>query len=183
MSDAGISGAISRFSRMFLIEGVILVILGVLAAIAPQIATVAVTILIGWLFVIAGVVGLITSLMARELPGFWWAILSAVISIIAGGLLLGSPMTGAFSLTLVLIVFFILEGVATILFALDHRRELPGRWGMMLASGIITLALAAIIFAGLPGTADWALGLLVGIDLIFGGVALIGFGLAARSAM
>jgi len=84
------------------------------------------------------------------------------------------------SLTLLLIVFFIMEGVATIMYALDHRRDLPGRWGFMLASGIVDLVLAAIIYAGLPGTAAWAIGLMVGINMLFGGGALIGLALHAR---
>jgi uncharacterized membrane protein HdeD (DUF308 family) len=66
------------------------------------------------------------------------------------------------------------------MFALEHKRELSGRWGWMLASGIIDLILAAIIIAGLPGTAAWALGLLVGINLLIGGAALIGMALHAR---
>jgi uncharacterized membrane protein HdeD (DUF308 family) len=85
------------------------------------------------------------------------------------------------SLTLLLIVFFTLEGVVTIMYALEHKKELSGRWGWMLASGIIDLILAAIILAGLPGTAAWALGLLVGINMLFGGTALIAMALHARS--
>jgi uncharacterized membrane protein HdeD (DUF308 family) len=86
------------------------------------------------------------------------------------------------SLTLVAIVFFVVEGFATIMYALEHKRELSGRWGWMLVSGIIDLFLAAIIFAGLPGTAAWAIGLLVGINMIFGGVALIMMALHARTS-
>ena len=107
--------------------------------------------------------------------------LSAVLGIVAGVVLIGSPVSGAISLTLVLIVFFIIEGVASIMFALEHRRELSGRWGWMLASGIVDLFLAGIIFAGLPLSAAWALGLLVGINLVFGGSALIAMALHARS--
>jgi uncharacterized membrane protein HdeD (DUF308 family) len=66
------------------------------------------------------------------------------------------------------------------MFALEHKRELSGRWGWMLASGIIDLILAAIIFAGLPVTAAWAIGLVVGINMIFGGLALIAMALHAR---
>ena len=95
--------------------------------------------------------------------------------------LLASPVTGAVSLTLLLIVFFIIEGVASIMYAFEHKRELSGRWGWMLVSGIIDLILAAIIWAGLPGTAAWALGLLVGINLLFGGGAMVGMALHARS--
>jgi uncharacterized membrane protein HdeD (DUF308 family) len=81
---------------------------------------------------------------------------------------------------LVLIVFFVVEGAATIMYALEHRRELSGRWEWMLVSGIIDLVLAGIIFAGLPGTAEWALGLLVGINMVFGGMALVAIALHAR---
>ena len=92
------------------------------------------------------------------------------------------PITGALSLTLVLIAFFVVEGIVSIMYALEHRRELSGRWEWMLISGIVDLLLAGIIFAGFPGTAAWALGLLVGINMIFGGVALVGMAAHARSA-
>ena len=81
---------------------------------------------------------------------------------------------------LVLIVFFVIEGGTPIMFALDYKRELSGRWEWMLASGIIDLVLAAIIIASLPGTAAWAIGLLVGINMVFGGSALIAMALHAR---
>ena len=97
-------------------------------------------------------------------------------------MLLAMPLTGAFSLTIVLIAFFLIEGIATILFSLDHKRELSGQWGWMLVSGIVDLVLAFIIFSGLPGTAAWALGLLVGINMLFGGSALIAMALHARKA-
>jgi uncharacterized membrane protein HdeD (DUF308 family) len=79
-----------------------------------------------------------------------------------------------------LTAFLSIEGILSILYALDHKRELSGRWGMMLMSGIIDIVLAGIILAGLPGTAAWAIGLLVGINLIFGGSALISMALHAR---
>jgi len=166
---------------LFLVEGIILVILGLAAIIVPPLATLAVAIFIGWLFLISGIVGLVTTFWMRHAPGFWWSLLSAVLGIVAGIVLIGSPVSGAISLTLVLIVFFIIEGVASIMFALEHRRKLSGRWGWMLASGIVDLVLAAIIFAGLPLSAAWALGLLVGINLVFGGSALVAMALHARS--
>ena len=177
---SGALAAIRANSGMFLAEGIILIILGLLAILVPAIATLDIAILLGWLFLISGIVGLVTSFWAREAPGFWWAVLSAVLAVVAGGILLISPVQGAISLTFVLIAFFILQGIATIMFAIEHRRELSERWGWMLVSGIITLALAVIIFMGLPGSAAWTLGLLVGIDLVFGGVALTGIALAAR---
>jgi uncharacterized membrane protein HdeD (DUF308 family) len=165
---------------LLLVEGVVLLVLGLAAIMIPPIATLAVAILIGWLFLISGILGLIMTFWMRNAPGFWWSLVSAIIGIAAGVALLASPVSGAISLTLILIVFFTIEGIASIMFALEHKRELSGRWGWMLASGVIDLILAGIIFAGLPGTAAWAIGLLVGINLVFGGVALIAMALHAR---
>jgi uncharacterized membrane protein HdeD (DUF308 family) len=168
--------------RLFLVEGIILIILGLAAIVIPPIATLAVELLFGWLFLFSGIVGAITTFMMRQAPGFWWSLVSAILAIAVGVMLLLWPLTGVLTLTLVLITFFIIEGIASIMFALEHKREFSGRWGWMLASGIIDLILAAIIIAGLPVTAVWALGLLVGINMVFGGTALIGIALHAREA-
>jgi uncharacterized membrane protein HdeD (DUF308 family) len=166
---------------LFLIEGIVLVVLGILAIIVPPLATITFTLFLGWLFLISGIMGLITTFWARHAQGFWWSLLSAVLAIAAGIVLLVWPISGAISLTLLLIVFFIIEGVLSIMYALEHKKELSGRWGWMLASGIIDLILAGIILIGLPGTAAWALGLLVGINMLFGGSALIAMALHART--
>ncbi len=167
---------------LFLVEGIVLVVLGMLAIVIPQIATLAVAIFLGWLFLISGVVGLITTFMARHAPGFWWALLSAVVAIAAGLLLVEWPVSGAISLTYLLIAFFVIEGVVSIMYALEHKKELSGRWAWMLVSGIIDLILAVMILAGLPSTAAWALGLLVGINMLFGGTSMIAMALHARSS-
>jgi len=180
--QSALSQTIREHWKLFLIEGIVLVILGLLAIVIPPLATVAVTILIGWLFLISGIAGLITTFGARNAPGFWWSLLSALLAIAAGLVLLIWPLSGVVTLTLLLIVFFIIEGVLSIMYALEHKRELTGQWGWMLVSGIIDLVLAAIIFAGLPGTAAWALGLLVGINMLFGGSAMIAMAMHARSS-
>ena len=177
-----VARAIHAHWMLFLIEGIVLVVLGAAAIILPVVATLAFTLVIGWLFLISGGVGLVTTFWMRNAPGFWWALLSAAIAIVAGILLFRWPLNGTLSLTLVLIAFFAFEGIATVFYALEHRAQLSGRWGWMLASGIVDLVLAGIIFAGLPGTATWALGLLVGINMLFGGTAMIGMALAARQA-
>ena len=166
--------------QLFLTEGIILLILGVLAIVLPPIATIAVEVLVGWLLLMSGIVGLIATLRMRGAPGFWWSMVSALLGIVAGIVLLRWPLSGALSLTLILTVFLVLEGLISILYALEHKRELSGRWGAMLFSGVVDLLLAAMIFAGLPGTAAWAIGLLIGINLVFGGVALIAMALHAR---
>jgi len=167
---------------LFLVEGIVLLILGGIAVAIPPLATLAFTIFFGWLILISGIVGLITTFWMRHAPGFWWSLLSAILGIVVGVMLVASPVIGALSLTFVLITFFLIEGAVSIMFALDHRRELSGQWGWMLVSGIIDLVLAVMILAGLPSTAAWALGLLVGINMIFGGAAMIAMALHARKA-
>jgi uncharacterized membrane protein HdeD (DUF308 family) len=176
----GLTQSLRAHWVMFLIEGIVLVLLGLFAVVVPQVATLAVAILIGWLFLISGVMGLLSTYWMRQAPGFWWSLLSAVLALAAGLVLLAWPVSGAISLTLVLITFFIIEGVASIMYALDHRSS--GRWAWMLASGIVDLILAALILTGLPGSAGWAIGLLVGINMVFGGAALIAMALHARNA-
>ncbi len=165
----------------FLIEGIILLVLGLAAIIVPEVATVAVAIFIGWLVLASGVVGLVMTLRARSAPGFGWSLASAIIGIVAGVVLLAWPISGALSLTLILTVFLLFEGIASIMYALEHRRESTKRWGFMLLSGVVDLILAGMIFAGLPATAAWAIGLLVGINLVFGGSAMIAMALQART--
>src|SRR6202140_1845546 len=179
--QSAVANSLHAHWRLFLTEGIILFILGVLAIVVPPIATIAVEILIGWLLLMSGIVGMNATLRTRSAPGFWWWLASAVIGIVAGVVLLAWPLSGALSLTLILPVFLVLEGVVSVLYALEHKGELSGRWGMMLFSGVVDLFLAGIIFAGLPGTAAWAIGLLVGINLVFGGSALIFMALHARN--
>ncbi len=167
---------------LYLIEGIVLLVLGALAIIIPPLASIAVTIIVGWLFLVSGVMGLVTTFWMRAAPGFWWALISAVLGIVVGIMLLASPLRALIPLTILLVAFFIIEGISSIMFSLDHKRELSGRWGWMLVSGVVDLILAAVIFAGLPGTAAWAIGLLVGINMIFGGSALIAMALHARGA-
>ena len=165
---------------MFLVEGIILCVLGFGAIVVPLIAGLATTVFLGWLFVVSGLVGLFCTFRARSAPGFGWSILSAAAAVIVGAILLWNPLQGMATLTFVLVAYFIVDGGAIIFLAIAHRRELSGKWQWMLVNGVIDLFLAGIIISGFPGTLVWALGLLVGIDLLFGGAALIAMALEAR---
>jgi uncharacterized membrane protein HdeD (DUF308 family) len=103
------------------------------------------------------------------------------VGIVAGIVLLLWPLSGVLTLTVMLTAFLTVEGVVSIMYALAHRRENSSRWQMMLLSGIVDLILAGLILAGLPGTAAWAIGLIVGVNLLFGGVALTAIAVQARS--
>lgn len=177
-----LSKSIHAHRGLFLFEGIVLVVLGLAAVVIPPLAGIATTIFLGWLLLIAGFVGLLSTFKARSAPGYWWSLLSALVAIVAGGILLWYPLQGLITLTYVLIGYLLADGLLTIVLAISHRRELSGRWEWMLANGVVDFILAGIIFAALPGAFAWALGLIVGIDLIFGGTALIAMALSARKA-
>jgi len=191
------SGSVEQSVRnnwfLFVAEGAVLVLLGFLAVIVPSIASSQVTVALGWLFLASGATGLATTLWARHSPGFWWSLVSALLAILVGviliageshelyGGLLGWPFETSGPLRLILVLFFLVEGGASIMFAFEHRRQFSGRWAWMLASGVIDIVLASIIIFNLPGTSAWTMGLLVGINMILGGFALIGMGVHGSS--
>ncbi len=181
--QSDVNAAVRAHWKAFLIEGIILVVLGLAAIILPPLASLAVTILLGWMFMISGIAGLALTFWARGMPGFWWSLLSAVLAIGAGVILLLQPVQGTLTLTIVVGAYFLAEGVATIMYALEHRRELSERWSWLLIAGIVDVIISGIIIAGLPGSALWAVGLLVGINLLFGGASMIGMALAARKLL
>jgi uncharacterized membrane protein HdeD (DUF308 family) len=176
-----VSGAVRARWKAFLVEGILLALLGLAAIIIPPLASLAVTIFLGWMFLVSGIAGLALTFWARQMPGFWWSLISAVLAIGAGIILLTRPVQGTLTLTIVVGAYFVAEGVATIMYALEHRRELSGRWSWMLVAGLMDIVISFFIIAGLPGSAFWAIGLLVGINLLIGGTALIGMALAARN--
>ncbi len=167
---------------LYLIEGVVLIVLGLLAIAVPLLAGLAATIFLGWLFLISGIVGLVTTFRARRAPGFWWALLSSVLALLAGAVLLWWPLQGMISLTFVLIAYFLIDGIASIMMAVEHRQGPSRGWGWLFASGVVDIVLAIMLFLGLPGTAAWAVGLLVGIDLVFGGVSLVALAVSAQKS-
>ena len=120
--------------------------------------------------------------MGRHAPGFWWSLVSAIVTIIAGLYLVGWPFAGALSLTVVLAAYLVADGIVSMLFAYEHRGQWAGRWVWLFLNGIIDLFLAGIIIWLLPFAAVWGLGIIIGIDFIFGGASLIGMAFAARDA-
>jgi uncharacterized membrane protein HdeD (DUF308 family) len=174
--------AVKAHWKAFLFEGILLAVLGLAAIIVPPLASLAVAIFLGWMFLISGIGGLIVTFWARQMPGFWWSLISAAIAVLAGIVLLARPVQGILTLTIVVGAYFLAEGVATIMYALEHRKELSERWSWLLIGGLVDILIAFMIITGLPGSAEWAIGLLVGINLLFGGATLIGMALAARKA-
>lgn len=180
--QSAMSQTVKAHWKAFLFEGILLAILGIAALILPPLASLAMTIFLGWMFLVSGIAGLIVTYWARATPGFWWSLISAALAVLAGMLLLARPMQAVLTLTIVLGAYFLAEGVTTIMYALEHRRELSGRWSWLLIAGLVDIAIAFMVITGLPSSAEWAIGVLVGINLLFGGATLIGMALAARKS-
>jgi uncharacterized membrane protein HdeD (DUF308 family) len=171
--DIPFTRSVRRHWRLIILEGTLLIILGWLAIFIPPTISLAPTYILDWVFLSSGLIGLITTISGRHAPGFWWSLLSAILAIGVGAVLIEWHNESVVSLTEVLLVFFVVEGVATIMYAIEHRRRLSGRWEWLLASGVVDLALAALVVSLLPQAGIWAAGILVGINMVFGGSALV----------
>ena len=125
-----------------------MMVFGLLAVAMPNLATLAVEIFVGWLFLIGGIFRAVSVWHARRMPGFGWSMLSALLAVLLGLILIARPLAGVLTLTMVLVAFFILEGIAAIVIAVQHRDHLTS-WGWVLLSGLIDLLLAYSDLAGL----------------------------------
>jgi uncharacterized membrane protein HdeD (DUF308 family) len=166
---AGVAGR----SPWLTIEGVLLILLGIGALLMPLMAGLAATLVFAWILILTGMIGLISAFAGRAHAHLGWSLASAVIALAIGAVLLLYPLAGAVALTTVIGVYLLLDGIALIGLALDHRRRGIGPWGWLLASGVIDLLLAAfIVFMSAIGSAV-LIGVLVGLSLIFAGIALL----------
>ena len=161
---------VRQHSLWYLIQSALMILAGILALVYPVVSSVGVVFLLGWLLIISGVVQGISLVDVRNVPHFWLQLVSVVLSVIVGILLLRHPGEGLLTLALLLIVFFIVEGISKVIFSLTVR-PFPN-WGWVLASGIVGILLALYLWANLPITAVWLLGVLLGIQLICEGAAL-----------
>jgi uncharacterized membrane protein HdeD (DUF308 family) len=160
--------------KRFLVVGIACNIAGLSSILVPLVASISVAILAGWVLVIGGAVQLAHGVRTR----MWWRVVGAVLAIVAGLLILLFPLSGTISLTVVLVAWFWMTGFAR-LTAWWSTRHAEGSW-MLGLNGALSVILGAFVWLDLPSSAAWAIGLLLGIDLVFTGSALIMTALAAR---
>lgn len=173
-----VSDDIKRHRRWFLLLGLIMIALGTAAIIFPFAATMAVEILVGWIFVISGVFGVVHAFGVRKWKGFLLSLLGAVLSLVIGTMLLIYPLTGMLSLTLLVAAFFFASAIFRIILAI--RLHPADHWGWLVISGILAFILATLILIQWPTSATWFIGMLVGIDLIFTGWIFFTMSMMAR---
>ena len=160
---------VKRHSIWYLIQAGLIVVAGAIALIYPLYSSAALVLLLGWILIFNGLFQGISLIGAQNVPHFWFQLVSAVLAVVVGFIFIRNPGIGVGVLTLLLVVFFMMEGISKIIFSLMIR-PFPN-WGWVLASGILGLVLGAYLLAN-PVTRVWLLGVLIGIQLISQGVSL-----------
>lgn len=168
---------VQQHKSLFIVEGILFILLGILAIALPGLMTLGLELLIGWLFIIGGIVQGYRTFKIRHVPGFYTSVISALLSIGIGIILLMYPLTGMVTLTILLIAYFLIDGVVRIATAFQLRSTQG--WGWLALSGAFSLALGVILWSGWPETIVWGLGLLVGINMLFFGCSLLTLALSS----
>ncbi|MGD8329971.1 MAG: HdeD family acid-resistance protein [Acidobacteriota bacterium] len=174
MSNGNPAAHIAQASRMW---GIVLIVLGVLCIAAPFVAGAWATMLIGISILCAGVAMLLGAFQAEHWGTGIFASLVGLVTILAGGYMLVHPVLGLMTITLMLGLYFMFDGIFQVVGAFQARPATG--WGMFLFGGILSIVLGYIIYSGWPLTGAWVVGTLVGIRLLFGGFTMMAVGGAA----
>jgi uncharacterized membrane protein HdeD (DUF308 family) len=169
MRDA-MRDTVGRNSLLYLLQGILMVITGLLALIYPALASVAIVRLLGWVLIVSGIFQGIGLIGASEVPYFWMELLSAVLAIVIGVLLLRHTDAGLLFFSMLFLIYFMIEGLVKVIFAFIIR-PFPN-WGWVLASGLLAIAFALYLLANFSTVSDWMLGVLLGVLLVVEGTAL-----------
>ena len=151
--------------------GILMIILGAVAILIPAIASWFITVFIGWILIIGSLFIFGSAFGFREIGRILLRILVAVITLIAGLYLVINPGDGTETLTLILVIYFIVAGLFRIGAGISERGNDGAGW--LVVNGVLSLLIGLLVGIDFPSSADWAIGLLVGIDLIFSGWVVI----------
>jgi uncharacterized membrane protein HdeD (DUF308 family) len=171
---------VRQASTVSVFWGVLLIVFGMVAVGSPFLAAVAVSVVVAWLIVLAGVVHLMLGFRAHGAGSTIWKILVGIAYLCFGGYLIVHPVGGVVSLTLLLASLFMVEGILDIVMFVKLRPMQGSNW--VLLDGIVSLLLGLMIYMQWPSSSAWAIGTLVGVSLIFSGVARVMMSLAVRKA-
>ena len=164
---------VKRFCNTFLIEGIFIFVLGTILLLLPQISSLTLSLMLSIIFILAGIYKLISSIIRRdEIEKTWLSAIIGILMIITGAYLTFRPFLNLFILTFAIGVYFILEAINSVVISVESKNILK-HWWIGLISGILQFSLSFIIFFGLPNTALYTIGVLVGINMLMSGIALI----------
>jgi uncharacterized membrane protein HdeD (DUF308 family) len=174
----GPAAVAKKITGWFIAMAVLFIILGILAIIEPGVAGLAVTLLVGWLLIFGGVAHFVTAFKGGGTKQVLWQVLIGIVYLIGGFYFLTHPIMGIGTLTLLLAGIILAEGVIEIVAYFKTRGE--GASGWLLLNGIVTVLLGCLIWFHWPSSSVWAIGILVGVNLLMTGISRLMFGLAAR---
>lgn len=164
---------VKRFCNTFLVEGIFILIIGMLLLILPQVSTLALSLMISVALILAGIYKFISSIIRRdEIEKSWLSAIIAMLMIVTGAYLTIRPLFNLFILTMGVGIYFVLEGINSMVMAFESR-DILKHWWVGLLAGLAQFALAFIVLFGLPGTALFTIGVLIGVNLLLSGIALI----------
>jgi uncharacterized membrane protein HdeD (DUF308 family) len=176
--DSEVREGLRRSWKALMAVGVLAILIGCVAIIVPEVAAVGTAIFIGWILVIAGAFLVAGAFMAHSIGSLILRLLWALLTVIVGLWLIVEPHNGTLTLTLVLGIYFLFMGLTRIAVAFAGRGQEGA--GIVGLSGVAGLLIGILVLAKFPSSADWAIGLLVGIDLIFAGWTLTSVALVGR---
>jgi uncharacterized membrane protein HdeD (DUF308 family) len=170
---------IQQNSGWAIVLGILMIVLGIIAIAAPVFTSFAANLVLGWLFIFAGIVQIIYAIQHHQRgSSLFISLLLSVLAIVAGVVLLVNPWAGVISLTLLVGIYFFVDGIFRVFLAFQLRPNL--RWGWVLFNGILMIILGILIWSQWPFNAPWVLGLLVGVGLLVNGLATLLYGTTAR---
>jgi uncharacterized membrane protein HdeD (DUF308 family) len=181
MSETSAGVIVKKSVGMSIGLSVLMIVAGLLAIALPQLAGIAVNILVAWLLIFVGVVHLVFAWHTRSTGGIFWQLLLGALDIFIGGYLLFRPVAGLATLTLALAIYLFVQGVLELILSFQVR-PMPGA-GWLAFDGIITIILGVLIWRTWPSSTEWAIGTLVGISMVFSGFSRLMVSLAARRAV
>jgi uncharacterized membrane protein HdeD (DUF308 family) len=167
-----------RMRHRLTIAGVLSLLAGIVAIVLPNIASIATAIFVGWLLVLVAALYVVEAFSTRDQTRTALRLLLAVLTFAAGVYLLVAPLDGTFTLTVILVIWFVAIGIARLVIGVTDYATFEGT--MLALSGALALGLGLLIAMRLPDAASWAIGLVVGVDFIFTGALMIGLARALR---
>ncbi|WP_266080114.1 HdeD family acid-resistance protein [Haladaptatus caseinilyticus] len=173
------STANSTWKTLFA-SGTIIAVIGVLAIFFPFLAGVTLSVLLGAALLVGAALHAVHAFSAGDWKGVLWQVVLAIVYAVAGVALVVNPVFGLVTLTILVIAYLAVIGVVEIVMGIALRPE--KNWAWVVASGVISLLLAGLLFGGWPGSAEWALGLLFGVSLLTSGLSMVGVAMGGREA-
>ena len=175
-----VRNTIRKHSLLYLVQGGVMVVAGIFALLFPLFMAAGFLVLLGWLLVASGLVQALSLVGATKVPYFWLQLVSVGLEVLVGYLLISNPAAGLVAVTYLMVVLFLVGGLAKVVFALMIR-PMPD-WGWLFGAGMISIIAAGILIGGLPEAATWLLGVLLGIQLVTAGAAQVWLAWSIRSA-